>query len=178
MCKELKTYGALVRLLSRVTSQMHRQMSKLSVTLLALRTLVWFLSGVNPLMNCQIFSLAKALPAFGALEPGLVLFGVSTQVDLKMSPLTEDLVTYGAFVLFLRVSPAMENQTAGVTEASLTLRALKEFVAPVVMMPALMTREIREFDESSVTLGAFVRSLSFVNVAHVFPETSCLSKCL
>lgn len=169
MCEELQTYGALVRLLSRVASQMHRQMCKLSVTLLALWALVGFLSGVNPLMNCQIFSLAEALPAFGALEPGFVLFGVSTQVDLEMTPLTEDLVANGALVLFLRVSPAMENQTAGMTEASLTLRALKEFVAPVVMMAALMTREIRQFDESSVALGAFVRSLSLVNVAYVFP---------
>lgn len=121
MCEELQTYGALVRLLSRVASQMHGQMCELSVTLLTLWALVGFLSGVNPLMNGQIFSLAEALPAFGALEPGLVLFGVSTQVDLKMSTLTEDLVTYGALVLFFRVSPAVENQTAGVTEASLTL---------------------------------------------------------
>lgn len=176
MGKELVTYGALVRLLSRVTPQMHGQMSELSVTLLALRALVGFLSGVNPLMNCQIFSLAEALPALGALEPGLVFFGVSTQVDLEMSGLTEDLVTYGALVLFLSVSPAMENQTAGVTEASLALRALKELVAPVVVMPALVTRQIRELDESAVALGAFVRSLSFVNVAHVFAETRCLSK--
>lgn len=178
MSEEFETYGALVRLLPRVTSQMYGQMRKLSVALLALRTLVRLLSGVNPLMNHQIFSLAKTLPTFRALEFRFILFGVSPQVDLQVSRLTKNLIALRALVLFFGVCPSVQNQTAGMTEASLTLRALKEFIAPVVMVPALMTRKVRKLDESSPALGAFVRSFSFVNISHVFPEASCLSKCL
>lgn len=100
---------------------MHGQMSELPITLLALWALIRFLSSVNPLVNRQIFGLAKGLAAFGALVLGFVVFGVSTQVHLEVSALTEDLTTYGALVLFLRVSPAMEHQTAGLTEASFAL---------------------------------------------------------
>lgn len=117
-------------------------MCKLSVALLALRTLVRLLSGVNPLMNHQIFSLAKTLPTFRALEFGFILLGVSPQVDLQVSRLTEDLIALRALVLFFGVCASVQNQTAGMTEAALTLRALEELIAPVVMVPALMTREV------------------------------------
>lgn len=178
MSEEFETYGALIGLLPRVTPQMNGQMRKLPIALLALRALVRLFSGVNPLMNHQIFSLAKTLPTFRALEFGFILFGVSAQVNLQVSRLTENLIALRALVLFFVVCPSVQNQTAGMTEASLTLRALKEFAAPVVMMAALVTRQIGEFDESSPALGAFVRSLSFVNIPHVFPEASCLSECL
>lgn len=151
-------------------------MRELSVALLALRTLVRLLSGVNPLMDHQIFSLAKTLPTFRAFEFGFILLGVSPQVDLQVSRLTENLIALRALVLFFGVCASVQNQTAGMTEAALTLRALEEFIAAVVMVPALMTREVRKFDESSPALGAFVRSFSFMDIAHMFPEASRLSK--
>lgn len=178
MSEEFETYGALIGLLPRVTPQMNGQMRKLPIALLALRALVRLFSGVNPLMNHQIFSLAKTLPTFRALEFGFILFGVSAQVNLQVSRLTKNLIALRALVLFFVVCPSVQNQTAGMTEASLTLRALKEFAAPVVMMAALVTRQIGEFDKSSPALGAFVRSLSFVDIPHVFSEASCLSECL
>lgn len=178
MSEEFETYGALVRFLPRVTSQMYGQMRKLSIALLALWALVRLFSGVNPLMNHQIFSLAKTLPTFRALKFRFILFGVSAQVDLQVSSLTENLIALRALVLFFCVCPSVQNQTAGMTEASLTLRALKEFIAPVEMMAALVTREVGEFNESSPALRAFVRSLSFMNIPNVFSEASCLSKCL
>lgn len=103
---------------------------------------------------------------------------MSAQVDLQVSRLTENLIALRALVLLFGVCPSVQNQTAGLPEASLTLRALKEFVAPVVMMAALVTREVGEFDESSPALGAFVWSLAFVNIPNVFSEASCLCKCL
>lgn len=51
MSEEFETYGALVRFLARVTSQMYGQVCKLSIALLALWAMVRLFSGVNPLMN-------------------------------------------------------------------------------------------------------------------------------